>query len=350
MKYQETNERSAEFLRMALAHMAKQEAALNPITYAVWYEHASGCNPLLSHELDALTALGEKLDERTIRSLHDRHIAELDERSVAALNAGFEHLFSALTKSVTQANTDTTAYRSHLEQWSDGVAEKLRPSLVEMRIDGLLSETRHMQESLSALNQRLEESQSEIERLRHDLTRVRQEALTDGLTGLLNRKAFDEELAAVIAEAKGKDMPPCLVLIDIDHFKRVNDTFGHVLGDRVLRAIGGLLKACVKGQDSVARYGGEEFALLLPDTPLKGAQSVAEGLREKIAASRIQRLSTETPIGSITISAGVASYRADEAITSFIERADAALYTSKAAGRNRVTVSAERTLVGNADL
>ncbi|MEO8631459.1 MAG: GGDEF domain-containing protein [Betaproteobacteria bacterium] len=339
MKYQEDSERSAEYLRIALAFMAKQDAALNPISYAVCYEHASGCNPELSRELNAITAGGERLDERTMRRLHETHVAELDEHTVAALNAGFERLFAELYLSVTKTSADTSAYRANLEQWSEELGEKLRPSIVEARLSGLLSETRHLQDSLSELNERLVASQSDIERLQHDLIRVRQEALTDGLTGLLNRKAFDEEMAAEVTVANDGDVPLCLVLIDIDHFKQVNDTFGHVLGDRVLRAIGELLKASVKGKDRVARYGGEEFAVLLPDTALTGARSVAEALREKIASSRIQRLNSENPIRSITISAGAARYRTRETITRFIERADAALYTAKAAGRNRVAVA-----------
>jgi diguanylate cyclase len=131
-------------------------------------------------------------------------------------------------------------------------------------------------------------------------------------------------------------------MIDIDHFKVLNDSFGHVFGDRVIRSVGELLKATVKGQDVVARYGGEEFALLLPETPLPGAQVVAERLRDAVARSRIRRLNSEETIGSITISAGVASYRPGESVATFIDRADAALYNSKTQGRNRVSIAVEK--------
>lgn len=114
-----------------------------------------------------------------------------------------------------------------------------------------------------------------------------------------------------------------------------------MFGDRVIRTIGELLKATVKGQDVVARYGGEEFALLLPETPLAGAKVVAERLREAVAQSRIRRLNSEETVGCITISAGLANYYSGEAVATFIDRADAALYASKAQGRNRVTVAPE---------
>jgi diguanylate cyclase len=191
-----------------------------------------------------------------------------------------------------------------------------------------------MQGSIEALTQRLQASQSEIEELRRELTRVHEEVLTDGLTGLYNRKAFDTQVTVAVSKHSNV---LCLLMIDIDHFKRVNDSLGHVFGDRVIRAIGTLLKRAVKGQDSVFRYGGEEFALLLPETTLEGACSVAEHLRAAVARSRIRRLDSDEIVDTITVSIGVACCRAGESATNFIERADRALYQSKANGRNRVT-------------
>jgi diguanylate cyclase len=135
------------------------------------------------------------------------------------------------------------------------------------------------------------------------------------------------------------DPGPCLVLIDIDHFKQINDSFGHLFGDAVIRTIGHLIKSTIKGQDIAGRYGGDEFALLLPDTPLAGGRVVADRLRFAFSQSRIRRLNSEEAVGNITISAGVASYRSGEDQKELIARADTALYASKAQGRNRVTAN-----------
>jgi diguanylate cyclase len=203
----------------------------------------------------------------------------------------------------------------------------------------MLADIHNVHGSIRALTERLDSSQKEVERLKRELIRAREEAIIDGLSGLLNRKAFDERLHLMLSNVDQNGVGPCLVLIDIDHFKLINDTFGHLFGDAVIRSIGDLIKSTVKGQDVAARYGGEEFALLLPGTPLAGARVVADRLRFAFSQSRIRRLNSEEPVGNITISAGVAAYRPGEDLTGLIARADAALYTSKAQGRNRITVA-----------
>ena len=193
-----------------------------------------------------------------------------------------------------------------------------------------------MRAVMNGVNERLTTSTEEIEELRRELMRVREEALLDSLTGLLNRRAFDERITTMVADAVEKGEDFSLIMADIDHFKRINDGYGPLFGDRVIRAVGEALKAGVKGRDSVARYGGEEFAILLPTTGLKGAWAVAEGVRRLVAASRIRRMNNDEVVGNITLSAGVATHRDGEPIASLIERADAALYRAKGSGRNRV--------------
>jgi diguanylate cyclase len=343
MKYPESLERSAEYLRLTLGLMSKHEAAFNPITYAVWYEYASGQNVGLKREIETLTAAAQKLDDTTTRRLHQTHIAELDEQTVARLNTEFQRLLADVSQSAEATGSDATKFGSGLEQLRQALEESLSVPVLRERVNGVLHDTRQIQGSISTLTQRLEASQSEIVVLRNELMRVREEAQIDGLTGLLNRRAFDDRINAVLSDVRdnGVGIGLCLVMMDIDHFKMLNDSYGHVFGDRVIRTIGELLKATVKGQDVVARYGGEEFALLLPETPLAGAKVVAERVREAVAHSRIRRLNSEETVGCITISAGIANYYAGEAVATFVDRADAALYASKAQGRNRVTVAPE---------
>jgi diguanylate cyclase len=341
MKYPESLERSAEYLRLALGLMSKHEAAFNPITYAVWYEYASGQNAGLRREIEALTALAQKLDDATTRRLHQAHVADLDEQTLARLNTELQRLLAEVAHSAETTGSDATKFGSGLEQLRRALEESLSVPVLRERVDSVLHDTRQIQGSISTLAERLEASQNEIVVLRNELRRVREEAQIDGLTGLLNRRAFDERINALVSAVGDSDAGPCLVMMDIDHFKMINDSYGHVFGDRVIHTIGELLKATVKGQDVVARYGGEEFALLLPETPLAGAKVVAERVREAVARSRIRRLNSDETVGCITISAGVANFYHGEAVATFIDRADAALYASKAQGRNRVTIARE---------
>jgi diguanylate cyclase len=133
--------------------------------------------------------------------------------------------------------------------------------------------------------------------------------------------------------------PPSLVMLDIDHFKSVNDTHGHLIGDRVIRFVAQVLEKNIKGKDTAARYGGEEFTVLLPETPATGAKSVAESIRKAVANAQLVRADNKKPLGQITISAGVATFAAGEDVMEFINRADQALYRSKNEGRNRVSVA-----------
>ena len=202
-----------------------------------------------------------------------------------------------------------------------------------------LVDTQQMQASMTTLQQQLQASQREISRLREEVRRSRNEALVDSLTGLANRRAFDERLAARLAEsAAGVTPPPCLLMVDIDHFKAINDRYGHGFGDQVLKAVSALLKGLVPAEALTARVGGEEFAILLPDVDITAARSLAEMLRQRVGAARIRRQNSDQTLARVTISVGLTWHRMDEPSQAFVDRADQALYASKNAGRDRVTV------------
>jgi diguanylate cyclase len=339
MKYQETVNQSAEYLRLSLPLMSRQAAALHPLSYAIWYEYVAGINQPLKAAIDELTSNGRVLDEAATVELYRKYIAELDEQSAQRITAGFHKVLADISQSAAHAGDHADQFGNTLAQWSEsqGVAEP--DSLAEKGIDKLLLGTRAMQGAISTLKERLDDSRSEIERLRQEVDRAREDALVDGLTGLVNRKGFDLALAACLSAAETSTQGTCALIADIDHFKRVNDTYGHLFGDKVIRAVAKILKANVKGQDTAARYGGEEFVVLLPETTLDGARTLAEKIRLTIEASRVRRADNNQEIARITVSLGVAAYCAGETASEFIERVDNALYVSKNQGRNRVTLA-----------
>jgi diguanylate cyclase len=200
----------------------------------------------------------------------------------------------------------------------------------------IVEDTKKMVEKNHALELQLVSSSRQVTELRENLDSVKKEAMTDGLTGLANRKAFDKNIRDAAEDATGTGLPLVLLMLDIDHFKTFNDTFGHQTGDQVLRLVARTLTDGVKGRDTAARYGGEEFAIILPETPLQFGVKVAETLRKGIEQKEVINKTSQAHLGRITLSIGVAEYKAGESVADFIGRADAALYDAKKQGRNRV--------------
>ena len=336
-RYPDPPEKCAEYLRMALVLMTKQDAGVHPISYAVWYEYVSGGSVDLKKEIDALTQNSRKLDEESTRRLYEQYVAELDTDTVSRLGDNLKRVMNEVSDSTSVVDVEAGHYGTKLEE----IGTRLEGgSVPQPEFEGIVKsafmDTVRMRATVSTIQERLSASQREIDDLRRELARVREESMVDSLTGLLNRRAFDRRINDLI-EAAGNDSDTfSLIVADIDHFKRINDGYGHLFGDRVIRAVGAALKSGVKGKDFVGRYGGEEFAILLPVTPLTGAWAVAEGVRRLVAASRIRRLNNDEVVGNITISAGVALHRSGESAQSVFERADAALYRAKRNGRNRV--------------
>lgn len=335
-RYREPPEKSAELLRLALGLMSKQEAGVHPISYAVWYEYVGGFSAALREEVDNLTKDGRKLDDETTRRLYATYIADLDESTVARLGDNLKRVVHEVSESTTRAGNEAGAYGERLSVLGTRLEKQPAAGDLPELVREALQDTVQMRSAMSGVHERLSSSRQEIDELRAELTRVREEAMVDALTGLLNRRAFDDRIGALVSASAGKAETFSVVIADIDHFKKINDGYGHLFGDRVIRAVGEALKAGVKGRDAVARYGGEEFAILLPATALKGAWAVAEGVRRLVAASRIRRLNNDEVVGNITLSAGVAMHKAGEPVSALLERADAALYRAKGGGRNRV--------------
>ncbi len=178
------------------------------------------------------------------------------------------------------------------------------------------------------------------DRLRETYRQSLELAATDPLTGLNNRRYLSNHLGRQITRAKETRKACSILMVDVDHFKRINDTYGHPAGDEVLKALSERLKFNIRGIDLACRYGGEEFVIVMPEADMATAEKVAERLRESIA-ERTFELGNNRGLITVTASIGVASLEAgDVNASSLIERADKALYAAKAAGRNKVVTQA----------
>lgn len=324
---------------MALPFMARQAAAHHPVSYTLWYEHVGGLNAKLSEVLNQRLNENQPLTEDDTYRLHAHFISA---RDVALLERLQRQLYEALddtARNAALAGEHTGVFSQTLEQSRSQMAAAVSLDGIRYLIDSLMTETVRMQTLSVDLSRKLETRAKEVRLLTEQLERAQTEAVIDPLSGLNNRRGF-ERAAEALAGAEGLLTGTALLLADIDHFKQVNDTYGHVMGDKVLAAVAQTFRDNIKGRDVAARIGGEEFAVLLPQTTLEGAKAVAELLRLAVARCRIRGTNHDQhQPGSITLSVGVAVARGEESFESLMHRADRALYTAKHEGRNRVCVA-----------
>lgn len=344
MQFQHTPERSTEMLRQALPLMSRQAAALHPISYAVWYAYVADTASALRQEVDQILAAQGRLDEATTEALYQRHVAGLDGDTVRRVSDHLQQVLGGMSVQAAEANDHTQRYGNTLERMVAQLAEQAaQPAVAEPPADmvsELLGHTQQMQSAMAQLQRQLDANQREIQQLRDEVQRARQDSLIDALTGLANRRAFDQKLGECLTAASiaGEVARPSLLLADLDHFKRINDTYGHGFGDQVLRAVGQLLSTMAPSHGLAARVGGEEFAVLLPATPLVTASALAEKVRATVSANRIRRKGQQDSTERVTLSLGATAWRAGDSMQTLFERADRALYAAKAGGRDRVVV------------
>jgi diguanylate cyclase len=339
--YTQSRDETAALLKRVIAEFGQHDAPFTPLSFAVWYEHYAGINPRLSLALAQQRQQQPRLDAAAMERLYRAHVAEPDAEATQAARHRFEHVMQAMAKQAEATGRDAQAYGQQLQGLSSALAADDAPALTP-QIDQVASGTQRMQEAVTQLSRAVAESQDEIHRLRAALDRSRTEAQTDALSQLLNRKGFDERLAQVLAEPAPEGRRHCLAILDLDHFKRINDSHGHLVGDTVIQVMGQVLARVVRDAGTGAwagRVGGEEFGLLLAASSTGEAARRAQEAQTLLRGTKIRRLGSQETIATVTLSAGVAAFQPGESSTALWAAADAALYRSKEGGRDRVTVA-----------
>jgi diguanylate cyclase len=338
MRYKETREQSAELLRMVLPMMARHTAGFHPLNYAVWYEYAAGCNQPLRAAIDARLAQSALLNDRDIETLFDAHVAMRDIDSSARMRNEIARLVKHVEGVATEAGQEVHHYGEELDGYREKLLDesgKSTQAITEV-VESLIDETMRVRVKTEMYHEHLKKSSEEVERLRGELELVQGLALSDPLTGLLNRRGFEQQRQRLCGNSAAGFT---VLIIDIDHFKAINDAHGHLLGDRVIVSVANVLRSCVGERGPIGRLGGEEFAVLLSHTSSAGGVELAERIRAMVEQGKIRRADSNETIGNVTVSLGVASCGENEQFESMLSRADNALYQSKSAGRNRVTVA-----------
>ncbi len=333
--YKETPEQSAEYLRLTLAALAQHQLPPNPVNFSLFYEQAAGHHEVLANRLAELLASPDSITQANLNRLYHDLLIQ-DEESLRQMRAELQSILQAMSEEISGAGGRFTHYGEVLRRFAETLEGDVAQETLRSSVDHVIDETDLTERSRSALENRLGEVLREVDELKANLEQIRAEALTDALTGIANRKAFNTALERAIEQARANDTPLSVALVDIDHFKQFNDTHGHLVGDKVLRYVAIRIRECLKGKDFPSRFGGEEFAILLPTTELRGAEAVAEQIRIAISTGELKIRNSGERLGKITVSAGIAQLRNIDSGTDLIRRADAALYSAKSRGRDRV--------------
>jgi len=333
-------QKALEDMKAALVQLSGHSVLPTPTCLFVWYCYLTGVNADLVRELQALEKQGGITEAKLVELSH--HVFGTPPDVLDRIGEKTARIMAETSQQISQAAERESEFGRDLEDFDRAIAANDQVEMAQVLIAQLAERTRAMQQQTAALESQLRESSSTIAGLQGQLERARQEASLDGLTGIANRRTFDTELFRLANEARTTRTPLSVAMIDIDHFKGFNDTYGHPLGDQLLRVVAKILTTCVKGGDLVARYGGEEFSVLLPKTKLEQAVHVAGQIRRAIAGNRVILRNNRRDLGSVTVSIGVAQFELGESAADMVARADRGLYQAKAAGRNRVIASAER--------
>jgi diguanylate cyclase len=313
--------------------------------YDVWLAYRLGHNTEVRDAIDARIASGKKFTPELMDDLYEKFFTSAN--TTAQIVLAGERIAKDLGQIVSflkSAEEKSGDYGRTLETAATGLESGLGPDQIRQLVSSLAAATLDMANHNQQLNDQLRRSTHEMDTMRKTLETVRVESLTDGLTGLANRRMFDETLRMRIEEARAQQSELCLLLCDVDHFKRFNDTWGHHTGDQILRFLASALQSHARNDVLVARYGGEEFAMVMPRVNEQTALQTGEALRKAIQAKRLRRRSTNEDLGLVTVSIGIARLQASDTVAGLIERADACLYSSKRNGRNRITTDAAPVL------
>ena len=328
-------EASFSHLKQTIPLLLKHKVSAVPINYALWYSYVANGSAELKNAIDQAIQHNLPLTPSRTKELYRQHLAENEEVTAWELRQSLEAMLIELSQSISDTRSETSSFKSTMDSCVDNLAkvEKEGLSIEEVMslVRSLVKDTQNIRRSTMSFNSALSEAQREIDVLRAKLEQSQQEALYDALTGLSNRRFFDEELASQALQAN-----LFLLLVDLDHFKKINDSYGHVMGDLVLKATAKKLQSCCRDGAQAFRFGGEEFAIIVPNSNFSRARGLAETMRKSIEKISVKDKRNGEVLGDISASFGIAELKKGMNPLALIEQSDKQLYEAKRLGRNRV--------------
>lgn len=342
MSDEDDHKRTIVYADSALSYIKRNVLPAHPRSYEFWYTYCAGYNHGLNRAINDALKKNGRVSSSEMQTIYGNFLSpnklgdQLDEVG-DKVSEEVEGLVDALRHSADA----TSDYGTLLERAGEKLKKLKGQDNLEVVVSHLVKSTRAALSTNQNLESQLLESKRQIESLQSKLETIRYESLTDELTTLHNRKHFDSTVERMVSHTDPSSRGLALLLTDIDHFKKFNDTFGHQTGDQVLRLVALAVKQNVKNDDVPCRYGGEEFAILLPGTSLEDAKTIAERIRAAVQSKELVKRSTGENLGRVTISIGISTLQPGDTPHALISRADEAMYLAKRSGRNQVKTEVE---------
>jgi diguanylate cyclase len=327
----------------ALELMREFRVQPTPANYELWFNYAIGSNTELVSALDAAVANNRVADLAFMHEMHDRFFGTLRTAEVNDMGAKFHEELQKSKGAVERAVKEVASQGKLLTDAATLLARDAKGGKAKDAVERIVAATTALQTTHASLETELGQAEREMETLRQRSETVSAESRLDPLTGLFSRKSFDDRLEAMHQEALYNKTPLCILIADVDNFRKFNDTWGHATGDHVLRLVAQCFRTNTREQDTPARFGGEEFAVALPNINLKSATMIGEKIRQTVESRKIVKRSTGETLGSITLSLGVAQCMQGETISDAVARAVGCLEGAKRQGRNRVVCIPDAT-------
>lgn len=328
---------AAAKLKKAVPLMLKHQIPTTPTNYALWYAYVGQSSPELNRQLDEVVNQYSTCPPSQGERLYQTYLSDPIELDVIELRQNLDAMVTDLSQSVKDTNVDANQFQSkinnNVERLNKIENEGFSIDEVLSLVKNLVSDAADIKNSTLHFTEQLAHAQSEINQLKIQLKKSEHDMHFDALTGALNRRAFNKDIKGLVEQ---NPQGLCLIITDIDHFKLFNDTYGHQLGDQVLKAVSRRLSESCHEGSKLYRFGGEEFALLVPKSQLGRARQLAESMRRSLEKLVLKDKRKDQRVDNVRASFGVAQYQDKDSDSTLIERADTQLYEAKRLGRNRV--------------
>jgi diguanylate cyclase len=323
--------------------MSKKGIALSPNNYRIWFEYFRGSMQELKEHIDTLLKDGASFDEELHEEIFNKFLhrdfsaedekkLEAEIRAVDEANKASRNILEPIANDLNGLSETGVRYSGKLSDIIEEAAELAETDDIEKIITRLMDETSKMSSENDRMSVELKKSTSQLDELRKNLKSAKVEARIDDLTRLPNRRALNERMTDELKNVTSSTAS-CVAIMDVDKFKRINDSYGHAIGDKALCAIANQIRESIRSTDIIYRYGGEEFAVIMPNTTLSRATSRLNEIRKGIES---HEFCIRDVVEIITVSIGIASIDPSGTITSNFEMADDAMYLAKQSGRNNV--------------